>query len=125
MKVEDMASSLHMCTTLLATYKDTALFFTCKRTMSEMKSCISSILKAFFSNLAFHVEAFTLPVIFTLPVTCQKISPSRQLFVPTVVNDDAHISLIHHQNGDHEVGYTCVVVTLSFNAKMDLANFRV
>ncbi len=30
---------------LLATFKDTALFFACKRTMSEMKSCISGILK--------------------------------------------------------------------------------
>ncbi len=28
----------------LATFKDTALFFACKRTMSEMKSCISGIL---------------------------------------------------------------------------------
>ncbi len=33
------------CTALLATFKDTALFFVCKRTMSEMKSCISGILK--------------------------------------------------------------------------------
>ena len=29
---------------LLATFKDTALFFACKRTMSEMKSCISRAL---------------------------------------------------------------------------------
>ncbi len=45
MKVEDIPSSLYTCTTLLATFKDTALFFVCKRTMSEMKSCISGILK--------------------------------------------------------------------------------
>ncbi len=38
----------HTCATLLATFKDTALFFVCKRTMSEMKSCISSILKSIF-----------------------------------------------------------------------------
>ncbi len=44
MKVEDIPSSLFTCTTLLATFKDTALFFECKRTMSEMKSCISSLL---------------------------------------------------------------------------------
>ncbi len=31
---------MYTCTTLLATFKDTALFFVCKRTMSEMKSCI-------------------------------------------------------------------------------------
>ncbi len=35
----------YTCTTLLATFKVTALFFVCQRTMSEMKSCISSILK--------------------------------------------------------------------------------
>ncbi len=32
-----------MGTTLLATFKDTILVFVCKRTMSEMRSCISSI----------------------------------------------------------------------------------
>ncbi len=37
----DIPSSLYTCTTLLATFKDTALFFACKRTMSEMKSCLS------------------------------------------------------------------------------------
>ncbi len=37
---------MYSCTTLLATFKDTALFFVCKRTVSEMKSCISSILKS-------------------------------------------------------------------------------
>ncbi len=35
---------INVFTTLLATFKDTALFFVCKRTMSEMKSCISGIL---------------------------------------------------------------------------------
>ena len=39
-----LSLSLYTCTTLLATFKDTALFFACKRTMSEMKSCISGIL---------------------------------------------------------------------------------
>ena len=34
---------------LLATFKDTALFFACKRIMSEMKSCISGILNLFQS----------------------------------------------------------------------------
>ncbi len=37
MKVEDIPPSLYTCTTLLDTDKDT--------TMSEMKSCISGILK--------------------------------------------------------------------------------
>ena len=31
--------------------KDTALFFSCKRTMSEMKSCISGILKKYKKRL--------------------------------------------------------------------------
>ncbi len=45
-KQTHMVTSLFLdtCTTLLATFKDTALFYVCKRTMSEMKSCISSIL---------------------------------------------------------------------------------
>ncbi len=38
---------MYTCTTLLATFKDTALFFVCKRTMSKMKSCISSILNVY------------------------------------------------------------------------------
>ena len=41
---------IHTCTTLLATFVDTAFFFACKGTMSEMKSCISNILKAVFKR---------------------------------------------------------------------------
>ncbi len=56
MKVEDIPSSLYTCTTLLATFKDTALFFVCKRTMSEMKSCISSILKVWKKALYYRIR---------------------------------------------------------------------
>ncbi len=44
LKLAKKLTSFGYCTCVIMA-KDTALFFACKRTMSEMKSCISSILK--------------------------------------------------------------------------------
>ena len=58
-----LSLSLVLVAALLATFKDTALFFVCKRTMSEMKSCISSILNWNLTN-------FNLEYLSWLPIVC-------------------------------------------------------
>ncbi len=79
MKVEDIPSSLYTCTTLLVTFKDTALFFVCKRTMSEMKSCISSILKQIHEIKAQPLSEHY-NIRYHLQMDCIKVVCIRQLF---------------------------------------------